>query len=91
MSFDKCTMSYIDLYSTIQNSFTALKILYFTYLFIFPLFSLLLATTDFAPISLKASKFALNFNLDLKWIWHIVSAELKTAIINRNNENSIAF
>ena len=84
-------MSYIYLYSIIQNSFTALKILYFTYLFISSLLSLLLATTDFAPISLKASKFALNFNLDLKWIWHILSAELKIAIINRNNENSIAF
>ena len=91
MSFDKCIMSNIYLYSIIQNSFTALKILYFTYLVISSLLSLLLATTDFAPVSLKASKFALNFNLDLKWIWHSLSAELKIAIINRNNENSIAF
>ena len=91
MSFDKHIMAYIYLYSSIQNSFIALKILYLTYLFLSPLLSLLLATTDFAPISLKASKFALNFNLDLKWIWHILSAELKTATINRNNENSRAF
>ena len=39
--------------------------------------------------SLKALEFALNFNLDFKWTWHTVNAELRVAIINSNHGHNI--
>lgn len=64
--------------------------MYFTYSS--HLSSLFLGTIVFCcffPFPLKAPKFALHFNVDLKWIWHILSAGFKVPFINSNNKNSI--
>lgn len=53
-------------------------------------FLLLLATADFFFSSAKVLKFALNFNLDFKWIWHLLIAKLVIAIINSTCDNSIS-
>lgn len=47
----------------------------------------LLQSVTVLSLSLEALNFALNFNLDLKWIWHNVNAELRVAIINSNHDH----